>query len=80
MRHATSIIAVLGLSHTETGNKNMDRTLAPLALTLASSAALAGGGPLTTEAIPIGNDVAMLGLSLVLAGIAARIISRRARK
>ena len=57
----------------------MFKTTTFVALILASGSALAGGGP-PTEAIPIGNDIAMLGVSLVLAGIAARIISRRANK
>jgi len=58
----------------------MNKTITVIALTLASSVALAGTSPPTTEAIPIGNDIAMLGVSLVLAGIAARIINHRARK
>ena len=49
-------------------------TLALLAL--AASPALAGN----LNQIPIGNDIAMFGVSLVLAGIAARFIVRRSSK
>lgn len=49
-------------------------------LALAAGSTVAGTSPPGPEAIPIGNDIAMLGASLVLAGIAARIISRRAGK
>ena len=58
----------------------MNRILLLSVLAMASSTALAGPPPPISEAIPIGNDLAMLGVSLVLAGIAARIISRRTSK
>ena len=45
---------------------------------LASASSYAGGPPMAE--VPIGNDLAMLGISLVLAGVAARVIAGRAQK
>ena len=58
----------------------MNRILLLAALATASCTAFAGPPPPVSEAIPIGNDLAMLGVSLVLAGVAARIIRRRTSK
>ena len=55
-------------------------TLAAILL-LISTATLAGNGPPTTPAtVPIMGDLAMAGMSLVLAGIAARFAIRNFSK
>lgn len=48
------------------------------AVTLASAQAFAGGIP--TEPVPIVSDLGMLGMSVILAGFAARFIAKKIKQ
>ncbi len=62
----------------DNNNRKARRLVVSVLAVLASTQVFAGGAPVS--AVPLVNDLALVGISLMLVGVAARLIGKRFKK